>query len=119
MSKSKKNIVALDNILENYGADTARLFVLSDSPVDKDLIWSSSALSSCFKFLSKLLTISKSIIDLANSMNFDVQNFLTNSISSSTSGEINSLWDINLSKSNDLLELRAKTHLLIKILPQK
>ena len=40
MSKSKKNIVDPDDIIASYGADTARWFVLSDSPPDGDVIWS-------------------------------------------------------------------------------
>ena len=40
MSKSKKNIVDPDYIIKKYGADTARLFMISDSPYERDLEWS-------------------------------------------------------------------------------
>ena len=40
MSKSKKNTIDPENIIENYGADAARLFILSDSPPEKDVQWS-------------------------------------------------------------------------------
>ena len=40
MSKSKKNVIDPENIIENYGADAVRLFILSDSPPEKDIQWS-------------------------------------------------------------------------------
>jgi leucyl-tRNA synthetase len=43
MSKSKKNVVDPDDIIASYGADTARFFVLSDSPPDRDVIWTEEA----------------------------------------------------------------------------
>jgi leucyl-tRNA synthetase len=54
MSKSKKNVVALDVIIETLGADTARMFVLSDSPPEKDLEWSASGIEGCARFIYKL-----------------------------------------------------------------
>ena len=44
MSKSKKNTIDPENIILNYGADAARLFILSDSPPDKDVQWSKKVL---------------------------------------------------------------------------
>ncbi len=54
MSKSKKNTVDPIEILENYGADAARLFVLSDSPPDRDLEWTESGIDGAFKYLNRL-----------------------------------------------------------------
>ena len=54
MSKSKKNIVALDEILSVYGADATRLFLLSDSPPEKDFLWTNDGLRGCWKFIMKL-----------------------------------------------------------------
>ena len=51
MSKSKKNTVDPENIIKNYGADSARLFILSDSPPDKDVQWSEEGISASFKLL--------------------------------------------------------------------
>jgi leucyl-tRNA synthetase len=45
MSKSKKNVVDPDDIIAHYGADTARLFIVSDSPPDRDIIWSETAVA--------------------------------------------------------------------------
>ncbi len=53
MSKSKKNTVAPIPIIEKYGADTARLFTLSDSPPEKNLEWTDSGIDGCYKFLNK------------------------------------------------------------------
>ena len=49
MSKSKKNTIDPENIILNYGADAARLFILSDSPPDKDVQWSEEGITSSFK----------------------------------------------------------------------
>ncbi|MBA5723960.1 leucine--tRNA ligase [Candidatus Liberibacter sp.] len=54
MSKSKKNIVNPEEIIKIYGADTARLFVLSDSPPDRDMIWSRSGVDSVHKFIQHI-----------------------------------------------------------------
>ena len=54
MSKSKGNTVDPDEIFKNYGADTARLFILSDSPPERDLDWSDSGVEGCYKFLNRV-----------------------------------------------------------------
>ena len=54
MSKSKKNTIDPEKIINNYGADSARLFILSDSPPEKDVQWSDEGIISSFKFIQKL-----------------------------------------------------------------
>jgi len=54
MSKSKKNVVDPDLILNKFGADTARLFMLSDSPPEKDLEWTETGINGAYKYLNKL-----------------------------------------------------------------
>ncbi len=54
MSKSKKNTVDPDDIVASYGADTARLFVLSDSPPDRDVIWSDEGAQGAWRFVQRL-----------------------------------------------------------------
>ena len=54
MSKSKKNIVDPVSIIENYGADTARIFMLSDSPPERNLDWSNSGIEGSRKFIVKV-----------------------------------------------------------------
>jgi leucyl-tRNA synthetase len=62
MSKSKKNVVAPVPIIEKYGADTARLFTLSDSPPEKNLEWTDSGIEGCYKFLNKLYLFVESFV---------------------------------------------------------
>lgn len=59
MSKSKKNVVDPSGILQKYGADTARLFMLSDSPPERDLEWSDEGVAGCFKFLTRVWNLAK------------------------------------------------------------
>jgi len=54
MSKSKKNVVDPLNIISNYGADTARWFVLSDSPPERDVEWTASGAEAAFKHLTRV-----------------------------------------------------------------
>ncbi len=54
MSKSRKNVVDPATIIEEYGADTARLFMLSDSPPERDLEWSDTGVEGVWRYLNKL-----------------------------------------------------------------
>ncbi len=53
MSKSKKNTIDPEKMIEIYGADAVRLFILSDSPPEKDIQWSENGMSSSYKFIQK------------------------------------------------------------------
>ena len=61
MSKSKKNVIDPEYIIDNYGADSVRLFILSDSPPEKDVQWSDQGMVSSYKFIQKLWLIHKQI----------------------------------------------------------
>ena len=63
MSKSKKNTIDPENIINNYGADAARLFILSDSPPEKDVQWSEEGISASFKFIQKLWNLHSITVD--------------------------------------------------------
>ncbi len=63
MSKSKKNAIDPENIISSYGADAARLFILSDSPPEKDVQWSEEGIISSFKFIQKLWNLNLKIIE--------------------------------------------------------
>ncbi len=54
MSKSKKNVIDPNLIIKNYGADTARLFMLSDSPPDRDLDWTDSGIEGAWRYINRL-----------------------------------------------------------------
>jgi leucyl-tRNA synthetase len=54
MSKSKKNVVGLDGIVDQYGADTARLYLLSDSPPERDLEWTDAGIEGTWRYVNRL-----------------------------------------------------------------
>ncbi|MET0940054.1 MAG: leucine--tRNA ligase, partial [Mesorhizobium sp.] len=54
MSKSKKNVVDPDDIIASYGADTARWFMLSDSPPDRDVIWTEAGVEGAHRFVQRI-----------------------------------------------------------------
>ena len=70
MSKSKKNVIDPESIIQNYGADSARWFMLSDSPPERDINWSISGIQGSWRFCQKVYALvynNKSLFDL----NFD------------------------------------------------
>jgi leucyl-tRNA synthetase len=54
MSKSKKNVVGLERIVEVYGADTARFYLLSNSPPDRDLEWTETGIEGAWRYVNRL-----------------------------------------------------------------
>ncbi|MEA1936124.1 MAG: leucine--tRNA ligase [Thermodesulfobacteriota bacterium] len=93
MSKSLKNVVDPDYIIEEYGADTARLFCLFASPPEKDLEWSDQGVDGSFRFLSRAWRI---VMDYLDDIK-DVKPF-----------------DGKEELEGDLKNLRRKTHQTIK-----
>ena len=78
MSKSKKNTIDPERIIENYGADSARLFILSDSPPEKDVQWSDEGIASSSKFVQKLWQLDKIIAEeILKNHKMDTDNKLT------------------------------------------
>tara|TARA_Y100001970_G_scaffold289873_1_gene421574 strand:+ start:15106 stop:17643 length:2538 start_codon:yes stop_codon:yes gene_type:complete len=63
MSKSKKNVVDPTEIIKTYGADTARWFMLSDSPPERDLEWTDVGISSSYKFINRIWRMVSGVVD--------------------------------------------------------
>jgi leucyl-tRNA synthetase len=61
MSKSKKNTIDPEKIIKDYGADAVRLFILSDSPPEKDVLWSDQGMVTSYKFIQKLWLLHQKI----------------------------------------------------------
>ena len=75
MSKSKGNTVDPDEIYANYGADTARLFILSDSPPARDFDWTDAGVEGCYKFISRVYRLySKFQENIKLDYSFNVEN---------------------------------------------
>lgn len=68
MSKSKRNTVDPDDIISDYGADTARLFMLSDSPPDRDVIWSEEGVQGASRFVQQLWRLIGEIAQMAEGL---------------------------------------------------
>ena len=64
MSKSKKNTIDPQKIIQVYGADAVRLFILSDSPPEKDIQWSENGMSSAFKFIQKFWSLNEQVLSV-------------------------------------------------------
>tara|TARA_Y100000590_G_scaffold434615_1_gene552972 strand:+ start:1247 stop:3796 length:2550 start_codon:yes stop_codon:yes gene_type:complete len=97
MSKSKKNTIDPEKIIENYGADSVRLFMLSDSPPEKDVQWSDQGMMACYKFIQKLWNLHEKIKTKLSNKNKEEKN--SEEISKFTNQLINKI-NKNLEKFN-------------------
>jgi leucyl-tRNA synthetase len=93
MSKSKKNVVEPDSLVQKYGADTVRLFCLFASPPEKDLEWSEQGVEGSFRFLNRVWRLVNDRPGISQKV-----------------GRPREEWNL----SEDLRALRRKTHLTIK-----
>jgi leucyl-tRNA synthetase len=69
MSKSTKNVVDPDDIIASYGADTARLFIVSDSPPDRDIIWTDAGVSGAARQVQRLSRLINEVVERKYSRN--------------------------------------------------
>lgn len=66
MSKSLKNTIDPISIIHNYGSDSLRFFIISDSPTEKDFFWNTNALFGCYKFMNKIWSTNYAIEEWEN-----------------------------------------------------
>src|SRR6056300_1550504 len=86
MSKSKKNTIDPEKIIENFGADAARFFIISDSPPEKDVQWSDEGIEASYKFIQRLWGLHNKIV---NEILFNRHNNLDNHLEKITNEFIN------------------------------
>jgi leucyl-tRNA synthetase len=94
MSKSKKNVVDPQIMIENYGADSVRIFILSDSPPEKDIQWSMTGMEASYKFVQKLWALHNTLLEIFKTKDEDVENekidYFVNSIISKVTNNLES-----------------------------
>jgi leucyl-tRNA synthetase len=73
MSKSKKNTIDPENMINEYGADSIRFFILSDSPPEKDIQWSEEGMVSAFKYVQKFWLLNNKIIEICRLNESDIE----------------------------------------------
>ncbi len=73
MSKSKKNTIDPENMISNFGADAVRLFMLSDSPPERDIQWSEKGMNAAHKFVNKLWLLHRNLMVKINNNNINSQ----------------------------------------------
>ena len=66
MSKSRKNIIDPESVIKDFGADSIRWFILSDSPPNRDIQWSDTGISTAYKFIQKFWNLNLSIVNRKN-----------------------------------------------------
>jgi leucyl-tRNA synthetase len=77
MSKSKKNVVTPLQIIDNYGADAARLFILSDTPPEKDFEWSTESLEGAWRYVNRLWRLKDVVLTYKGNGDADATEHLT------------------------------------------
>lgn len=93
MSKSKKNVVEPARIIESYGADTARLFMLSDSPVNRDLEWSEAGIDGAWRYINRIYKLVSSFVAQTSPEKISEFNSEINHNSFSKKDDLNNLSD--------------------------
>ena len=93
MSKSKKNTIDPEKIINDYGADAVRLFILSDSPPEKDVQWSEQGIVSSHKFIQKLWKL-----------NLEILKEIKKNLNKDSSDELEKFTNKFIKKMNDDLE---------------
>ncbi|MDC3400445.1 leucine--tRNA ligase [Candidatus Pelagibacter ubique] len=96
MSKSKKNTIDPEQMIKDYGADAVRLFILSDSPPEKDVQWSDQGMIASYKFIQKFWILHKKIVLSSQQSQKEVQTF-SESIEEFTNQTINKI-NVSLNK---------------------
>ena len=74
MSKSKKNVIDPEEIIKSYGSDSARWFMLSDSPPERDINWSDSGIHGSWRFCQKIWATITSNLSILNDKNITPHN---------------------------------------------
>jgi leucyl-tRNA synthetase len=71
MSKSKRNVIDPESIIEGYGADTARWFMLSDSPPERDIEWTEAGVEGAWKFTQRVWRLVNDVAALGSTIAFN------------------------------------------------
>ena len=98
MSKSKKNTIDPEQMINNYGADAVRLFILSDSPPEKDVQWSEQGMLASYKFVQKFWELHKKILKRTNEDYKENKDKIINKIIDEFTNQIINRININLDK---------------------
>jgi len=109
MSKSKKNIVDPEEMINMYGADSIRWFMLSDSPPERDVQWSQEGVSAAFKFIQKLWKLNYEILNkkdtTSNSENTTLQKAVNKTVYNVTKNLDNFQYNVVIANIHEIYNL--------------
>ena len=113
MSKSKKNTIDPEKIIRDYGADSVRLFIMSDSPPEKDVQWSDTGMEGSYKFLQKLWTLHNTFLKKINSdesknKDDDISKFTNNLINKVTQNIENFRYNVIIANFYEMYNFLSK-----------
>jgi len=113
MSKSKKNTIDPQNIIDNFGADAVRMFILSDSPPEKDVQWSEQGMMSAHKFIQKFWKLHNDICNYnSTETNFkfdeELETFTNNMIDKITNNLENFHYNVIIASLHEIYNFYSK-----------
>ena len=123
MSKSKKNVIDPQEIMDSYGADAARLFILSDSPPDRDLEWSEAGLEGAWRFINKFYATVQDFVEARHNLGADAPTGLADDskalrgLTHKTAGEVKADFQ-NFHMNKAVARCREMYNALTKFKPQ-
>ena len=103
MSKSKGNVVSPEEIIKQYGADTARLFILFAAPPERDLEWSDQGVEGCYRFINRVWRL---VYSYKEELNNNSASFLDTAVSSEEDKNLKRLLHGTIKKVTEDLDLR-------------
>jgi len=109
MSKSKKNTVDPEEMINMYGADSIRWFMLSDSPPERDVQWSQEGVSAAFKFIQKLWKLNNEILNKkesnSNSEDMNLQKAVNKTVYNVTKNLDNFQYNVVIANMHEIYNL--------------
>ena len=114
MSKSKKNTIDPQNIIDTYGADSVRMFIISDSPPEKDVQWSDQGMLSAHKFVQKFWLLHQKIFNFEDQKNLtqnkdsDLEIFTNNLIGKMTNNLENFSYNVIVANMHETYNFLSK-----------
>lgn len=113
VSKSKLNVIDMTKVTEDYGADAARVFIMSDNPADEDFEWTEDGIDSCWKYINRFYRLAMNFKDRFDLSEFNCVNEIVKNTHKTIKAVTNNLNKLEFNKA--IAKIRELTNFLEKV----